>query len=222
MKILGIADIEAASLWDYYSPDKTKDTDLIISCGDLNPDYLQFLVTMTNKKLLYVYGNHDIQYEANSPLGCVNIDGRVYEYNGIRILGLGGCMKYKPSSLMYTEGEMKRRIMKVTPQIVLMGGIDILVTHAPAAGYGDLEDMPHWGYKCFNELINRWKPKLMLHGHVHQNYSASFKRTMLHEAGAQIHNCYSHCTIDFDDSSVTNADRSLFYSLYSSLRKQED
>jgi len=222
MKILGIADVEAKALWDYYSPERVREADLIISCGDLNPDYLQFLVTMTNKKLLYVKGNHDTQYETNPPLGCVNIDGRVYEYNGIRILGLGGCMKYKPSRLMFTENEMKRRIMKVTPQIVLMGGIDILVTHAPAAGYGDLEDMPHWGYECFNELIDRWKPKLMLHGHVHQNYGVGIKRSMTHAAGTQIYNCFNYTDVDFDDNNVTNADRSILYSLYSSLRKQED
>lgn len=220
MNILGIADIEAKALWDYYSPERTRDADIIISCGDLNPDYLQFLVSMTNKKLLYIYGNHDTQYETNPPLGCVNIDGRVYEHNGIRILGLGGCMKYKPSNLMFTEDQMKRRIMKVTPQIALMGGFDILVTHAPAAGYGDLEDMPHWGFECFNELIERWKPKLMLHGHVHQTYSAGFKRTMTHAAGTQIHNCYSYCNIEYDDSEPV--ERSMLSRLYASLRKQED
>ncbi len=220
MNILGIADIEAKALWDYYSPERTRDADIIISCGDLNPDYLQFLVSMTNKKLLYIYGNHDTQYETNPPLGCVNIDGRVYEHNGIRILGLGGCMKYKPSNLMFTEDQMKRRIMKVTPQIALMGGFDILVTHAPAAGYGDLEDMPHWGFECFNELIERWKPKLMLHGHVHQTYSSGFKRTMTHAAGTQIYNCYSYCNVEYDDSEPV--ERSMLSRLYASLRKQED
>ena len=43
MKILVIADEEVKSLWDYYDREKTKDVDLIISCGDLKPQYLEFL-----------------------------------------------------------------------------------------------------------------------------------------------------------------------------------
>ena len=63
MKILVIADVESKSLWDYYSPDKLEGVDLIISCGDLDPDYLQFLVTMVSCPLLYVRGNHDGIYD---------------------------------------------------------------------------------------------------------------------------------------------------------------
>ena len=59
MKILAIADEESRYLWDFYEPGKLKDIDLIISCGDLNPDYLMFLVTLSNVPVLYVHGNHD-------------------------------------------------------------------------------------------------------------------------------------------------------------------
>ena len=40
MNILVIADEETPSLWDYFRPEKLKDVDLILSCGDLNPKYL--------------------------------------------------------------------------------------------------------------------------------------------------------------------------------------
>ncbi|MBR1770690.1 MAG: metallophosphoesterase [Lachnospiraceae bacterium] len=219
MNILGIADVEEKSLWDYYDPARLADVDLMISCGDLNPDYLQFLVTMTNKTLLYVHGNHDTAYEMNPPLGCVNIDGRLYEHNGVRILGLGGCMKYKPGRLMYTESQMRLRIMRVMPQIVLKGGFDILVTHAPADGYGDLEDMPHWGYDCFNELMERFKPKLMLHGHVHQCYGTGFKRAMTHTSGTEIHNCCGHVHLQYDETAQQAAHRSALYNLYASMKR---
>ena len=63
MKILVIADEESRSLWDYYTPDKLKDIDLILSCGDLKPEYLSFLVTMAHCPLLYIHGNHDGIYE---------------------------------------------------------------------------------------------------------------------------------------------------------------
>ena len=46
MRILTLADVECRALWDYYSPGKLKEYDLIIACGDLKPAYLSFLVTM--------------------------------------------------------------------------------------------------------------------------------------------------------------------------------
>ena len=52
MKILAIADDENKLLWDYYQPDRVAGVDLIISCGDLDPDYLEFLVSRTNCPLL--------------------------------------------------------------------------------------------------------------------------------------------------------------------------
>ena len=65
MKILVIADEESRSLWDYFSPAKLEGIDMIISCGDLKANYLQFLVTFGNCPLLYVRGNHDTGYRVS-------------------------------------------------------------------------------------------------------------------------------------------------------------
>ena len=54
MKILFISDEESKYYWDYYSPDKLEDIDLIISCGDLAPQYLSFLVTLSHVPVLYI------------------------------------------------------------------------------------------------------------------------------------------------------------------------
>ena len=56
MKILVIADVESPYYWDFYSEDKLKGIDLIISCGDLAPQYLSFLVTLSHVPVLYVHG----------------------------------------------------------------------------------------------------------------------------------------------------------------------
>ena len=90
MNILVIADEEAPSLWDYFRPEKLKDVDLILSCGDLNPKYLSFLATFCKGPVLYVHGNHDDRYEKTPPEGCICIEDKIYEYKGIRIIGLGG------------------------------------------------------------------------------------------------------------------------------------
>ena len=109
-----MSDIEDKYIWEYFDKEKFRDIDLIISCGDLKAQYLEFLVTMIPAPLLYVHGNHDENYEKKAPEGCTNIDGGVYTLkNGIKIFGLGGSMKYRPDSLhQYTEAEMKRRIAK--------------------------------------------------------------------------------------------------------------
>ena len=63
MKILAIADEESKYFWDFFEKSKLDGIDLIISCGDLDPRYLSFLVTLSTVPVLYVHGNHDGKYE---------------------------------------------------------------------------------------------------------------------------------------------------------------
>ena len=94
MKILLLSDEESRYLWDYYRPGVLRGYDLIISAGDLKASYLSFLVTMANRPLLYVHGNHDASYAQRPPEGCQSIDGKLVKINGLRILGLGGSYMY--------------------------------------------------------------------------------------------------------------------------------
>ena len=218
MNILFLADVENKALWDFYNPERTKDIDLIISCGDLDPAYLEFLVTMTNVPLLYVRGNHDNKYDRKPPLGCIPIDDKIYNYHGLRILGLGGSMRYKPGKDMYTEEEMVKRIRKLTPHITLCGGFDLLVTHAPAKGWGDLDDLPHRGFDCFNDLLIKWKPSYMAFGHVHKEYG-DFTRENIHESGTKLLNAWQSVEVEMTDESHPPKGRtgSPLYDLYISL-----
>jgi len=134
VKILTVSDEECAALWDNYVPGRLKEYDLILSCGDLSARYLSFLVTMARCPLLYVHGNHDTNYKQVPPEGCDCIDDHIVTYNGVRILGLGGCRKYHPGPHQYTDGQMRRRIQKLKWKLKRMGGVDIVVTHAPPYG----------------------------------------------------------------------------------------
>jgi Icc-related predicted phosphoesterase len=176
MKILVIADVESAALWDYFDADNKEEIDLIISCGDLNPDYLSFLTTMYSCDVLYVHGNHDVRYKQHPPEGCICIDDQLINYKGIRILGLGGSMNYNNGPFQYTESQMKLRAMRLWYQIQLNRGFDILVSHSPAKGINDGEDFPHQGFQCLRNLIEKHKPVYFLHGHVHMNYGANIPR----------------------------------------------
>jgi Icc-related predicted phosphoesterase len=125
---------------------------------------------MARCPVLYVTGNHDVNYDENPPQGCDRIDDKVVVYNGLRILGLGGCRRYHPGAYQYTEREMRRRIRKLRFALWRSGGVDVVVTHAPIRGVGDAEDPAHWGFAAFHKLLNRYQPKYWLHGHVHLNY----------------------------------------------------
>lgn len=170
MKILLIADEESRSLWDFYDKSKLEGIDLILSAGDLKPEYLEFLVTMSRADVLYVHGNHDSCYENKPPQGCTCIDGKLFNYKGIRILGFGGSMRYSMGKNQYTEKEMQKKIRRCKWNIMKNKGFDILLTHAPAYGINDMQDLPHRGFECFSDLIKNYSPKYFIHGHIHKSY----------------------------------------------------
>ena len=186
--LLCVSDEEDELLWGMGGTKKLKSYDFILSSGDLKSEYLEYLVTVSNKPLLYVHGNHDEKYDVKEPSGCTCIDDDVYVLDGIKILGLGGSFKYKDNSkYMYSEYQMKRRIKKLRRKIKKLGGIDIVVSHAPAKGYGDLEDFAHQGFECFVDLIKEYHPKYFFFGHVHTRYD--YKYTGFYELeGCQIIN----------------------------------
>lgn len=217
MKILVIADEESKALYDFYQPEKLEGVELIISCGDLHANYLEFLVTLAGCPVLYVHGNHDSAYEKHPPDGCIDIDDKIITYRGLRIMGLGGSMRYKPGPYMYTEKEMKKRIRKMRRQLRFTGGIDILVTHAPAKGYGDMDDLPHRGFACFNTLLRRYVPMVMLYGHVHQQYGAGgWQRVRRHKCGTTLINGYESYLLDYPDEAIIREGHSghKLYDLY--------
>ena len=176
MKILAIADEECSALWEYYEPGRLKEYDLIISCGDLSAKYLEFLATMGHAPVVYVPGNHDVRYTQEPPEGCDCIDGQFVTFNGLRILGLGGCRWYRPGPYQVTEREMTRKIRRLRWQIRRHKGVDIVVTHAPPEGVGDAPDNAHRGFAALIDLIDKYHPTYLLHGHVHSNYEMNFVR----------------------------------------------
>lgn len=176
MKILAVSDEECPALWDYYVPGRLAQYDLILSCGDLKASYLTFLVTMSRARLLYIHGNHDGSYESRPPEGCDDIDGQLVVYNGLRILGLGGCPWYHSGPYQYTERQMRKRIRSLRLALWRAGGVDIVITHAPPRGHGDLDKPAHRGFAAFFQLLDRYKPQYLLHGHTHLRYEPLMPR----------------------------------------------
>lgn len=196
MKILAIADEEARYFYDCYTPGRLDEFDLILACGDMKAKYLEFLATMAHCPLLYVRGNHDDRFATQPPEGCICIENQIYEYKGVRILGLGGSYRYRDGANMYTESQMKRRIHKVSLQLWRKKGFDILLTHAPAYGVNDLDSISHRGFECFVQLLEKYAPKYFIHGHVHRSYDHKIPQISTYKNTTVVNAC-GYCRIDF-------------------------
>lgn len=177
MRILAIGDEVSSTLERAVLSESFPKVGLVLSCGDLPYDYLEFLVDAVGAPLLYVRGNHDRPVETeerviHAPQGCVDVDGKVVEVGSLIILGLGGSRRYsEKGGNQYTEGEMRRRAFRVFPRLWWNAhrkgrALDILLTHAPPRGVHDAPDPAHQGFETFLSLIRRWQPKIHLHGHT--------------------------------------------------------
>lgn len=196
MKILAISDHEAMYYYDFYVPGRLDEFDLILACGDLKAKYLEFIATMAHCPVLYVRGNHDDHFVKNPPGGCICIEDKIYEYKGVRILGLGGSYRYRDGENMYTEKQMKRRIFKLSLQLWRKKGFDILLTHAPAYGLNDDEHIAHRGFECFIGLLEKYKPGYFIHGHIHRNYGQNIPQICTYQDTTVV-NAYEYCKLDY-------------------------
>ena len=197
MKILALADHECPYLWDYLDRRRLEGVDLILSCGDLKPQYLSFIVTFARAPVLYVHGNHDDRYAITPPEGCICVENRIYTHQGVRILGLGGSMRYKPEGKhQYTQRQMNRRIWRRKLELLRLGGFDILLTHAPALGLNDGDDLCHTGFDAFNGLMDKYRPRYFVHGHMHLAYGPDIPRRCIY-GQTQVINAYESYTFEY-------------------------
>lgn len=202
MKLLVVSDIESKFIWEHFDPALFRDVKLIISCGDLKASYLSYLVTMIPAPLFYVHGNHDGSYERNPPQGCECIDGRVVEFGGLRIAGLGGCMGSDPTNpLQFSEAQMEKRMKKLNGEMKHGKPLDIFVSHAPAKGIGD-KDGFHEGFQCFNTLHQEHQTRLHLFGHIHAVSAPTSKSDVYESGSTRLINCAGYRLIDLRDYMV--------------------
>ena len=168
-----------------------KDIDVIISCGDLPPEYLSLLLNAFNAPLYYVSGNHDIRNRGNLPQGGFDLHGRLEKIKGLRFLGLEGSHWYNGGLYQYTEAQMGAVIRRLRPKIWWHKGIDVVVTHAPPRHIHDAEDLCHRGFKSFRRLIDKYHPKYFIHGHIHRYFSDPGERVTIVDA-TKVLNTYGY------------------------------
>jgi Icc-related predicted phosphoesterase len=221
MKILCISDQIDPLVYNSSIKERFGDVDMVISAGDLPLDYLDFIVSNLNKPLLFVFGNHDLKdfhyfkgraIPQSMPVfgdkagehlppftGSIHVGSRVCRESGLLFAGLGGSMRYNHGANQYSDWQMYLEIIKLIPALLfnrLVRGrfVDILVTHASPKGIHDKEDKCHWGFKAFLWFMRTFKPRYLIHGHIHL-YDLSAVRVTRYEQTVVI-NAYSHFVLD--------------------------
>ncbi|MFI7678808.1 metallophosphoesterase [Actinophytocola sp. NPDC049390] len=182
-KLLTVSDEIVESLWTERVAERFGSVDLVLAAGDLPFDYLDFLASALDRPLVFVPGNHDADLSAYSrrrgmwfasgfparypgPRGAVNADGRVVEVAGLRIAGLGGSIRYNEGPNQWTERQQSRRAARLV-RAARGRPVDVLLTHSPPLGVGDRDDPPHRGFACLHTVVERLRPSVLVHGHIH-------------------------------------------------------
>jgi len=147
------------------------DVDLIVSCGDMPAAYLDYISSVLGKPLLYVRGNHDEMYSVEPP-GGIDLHNNYFEYKGISFIGLEGSVQYNNGPIQYTQQEMRMKVLQLAPRLRYNRwrrgyGVDVFVTHSPPKGIHDADDLPHQGFDAFLDFLSWYRPRYMIHGHVH-------------------------------------------------------
>jgi Icc-related predicted phosphoesterase len=176
LKILAISDMVVDRLYSTQVTERFHDVEMILGCGDLPYEYLEFLVSSLNIPLLYVPGNHDPAYDEKIKTahaeGCDNLDREMRSVKGLNIAGVGGSIRYRPGTPnQYTQSQMYSRMSTFIPKLLWYlpthgNVLDIMIAHSPPRGIHDDEDQAHVGFSAFKDFIQTFKPRYFLHGHT--------------------------------------------------------
>ena len=217
MKILCISDQIDPQVYSPLIKERFSGVDFVLSAGDLPLDYLDYIISCLNKPLFFVFGNHHLNelkhyrgiwnmpYEEEKVYFCcgaVHLGSCVKIENGMILAGLGGCKRYNRGENQFSEFEMFLEITKIIPKLLWnrifrRRFLDILLTHAPPSGIHDKNDKCHQGFKIFLWFMKVFKPKYLIHGHIHL-YDLSDVRSTKY-LNTTVINAYSHYLVNLGE-----------------------
>lgn len=191
MKILCVADQRSPLVYSTGIKERFKDVEFILGAGDLPMDYYGYIVSSLNKRLYFVFGNHNLKHYKRltgrnqtylfdpdamdqHSFGSTFAGGKVIRdrKSKLIIVGMGGSIDYNHGENQYTDTQMYLKIFRLVPRLLLNRifygrYLDIFLTHSPPRGLNDREDPCHRGFKAFVWFLDMFKPPYMLHGHIH-------------------------------------------------------
>lgn len=221
MKILCVADHIDPLVYSPTIKKRFGHVDLVLSAGDLPMEYLGFISSGLNRTVAFVFGNHNLKElplftRAHRPLletpgideqtrtyyGATCLENRLRRFDGLLVAGLGGSMRYNAGDHQFTDAQMYSRILRLIPRLVwnrIVHGryLDILLTHAPPRGVQDREDLCHRGFTAFLWFMKVFKPRFLLHGHIHL-YDINADRSTRY-MNTTVINVFDHYVLEMED-----------------------
>jgi hypothetical protein len=169
IRLLAVSDEPDPSLESAATRRQLGEIEMIIGCGDLEPEYLRFVADAFGVPLRYVRGNHDVgaawRHAETELIPEPLSDGEVTREGELRLLGFSGSPRYSDRGLEVSAAQMWLRAWLASWRA--RGAAPLLVvTHAPPRGAGDDQDLAHRGFVAFRWLAERLHPPLWLHGHT--------------------------------------------------------
>ena len=171
---------------------------LILSCGDLPSDYLSALRRAFGVPLYYIKGNHDIRHGSYQPGSCMDIHAQILSFAGLTILGLEGSHWYNGRPLQYTEAQMRQTVRFLRRRLRRQRRLDIVLTHAPPRHIHDRDEPCHRGFQIYRRLIDRYRPRFFLHGHIHRRFAHPGER-VTRVGRTQVVNCSGYFLFDIGE-----------------------
>jgi uncharacterized protein len=220
VKILCVSDHVDPLIYSNSIKSRFRKMDLVLGAGDLELPYYGFIVSNLNKPLAFVFGNHNLKRisyyrKEHAPVhidlsasnflersfGSTYIGDKVVKLSGVLVAGLGGSKRYNNGINQFSEFQMAMKIIKLIPGMffnrIFRGRyLDVLLTHAPPEGIHDREDRCHRGFKVFLNFMRFFKPRYLVHGHVHLYDLNAVRITEYHET--TVVNAYEHIIIDLE------------------------
>jgi len=210
MRTLVISDKVEPILYSGAICERVGAVDLIISCGDLPFYYIEYIVSMVNRPCYYVFGNHgrEVEYQGGDwrqkaePQGATNLHTRTVREGPLLLAGLEGSIRYNNAPrFQYTDSEMWGNVAQLIPQLMVNRmchgrWLDVLVTHSPPRGIHDEEDRAHQGFRSFLKFMHWFKPRYLLHGHIHLYRQDTIWRS--HYGKTEIINVYPYRILDLE------------------------
>ena len=193
IKLLVIADTHGDLALSKESCKKLVDVDYDLCCilGDIHDaDYKVILKYIPKKKIVALLGNHD-RYSLLSEYGIEDLNGRIIEYNGIKIGGIHGSFKYKEEDFPSFTHKESINFLKS------MEDCDILLSHDKPFIF-DYKDPVHDGLKGITKYVYENKIPVVIHGHIHKNYNIRLKN------GTNVIGVYGVKTIDIKKGEIIN------------------
>lgn len=183
MGLLGLRAVLISDTHTLHDQIKLPEGDLLLHAGDFTnmgeledvARFNEFLGRQPHAHKVVIAGNHDWSFAMDPARARSLITHATYLEDsevsaaGLRIWGSPWQPEFMDWAFNLPRGPLLRQKWDLIPD-----GIDILITHGPPLGHGDVTFRgEHVGCRDLLEAVRRVRPRLHLFGHIHEGYGVT-------------------------------------------------